>query len=184
MAYTKITVESGEVIESSWGNHIQTQYDEAVAYADGLDKNDIGLGNVLNEEQATKSAFDTHTGNGDIHFLKEDVTKSDVGLENVLNKEQLGATETAVNSSQLEGNTTEQVRSGTTKSDVGLGDVDNLSASDIRSGTTKFDVDLGNVLNKEQLGVDEKASDSALWDGYEIQKDGTDGTGIINFKTE
>jgi len=122
MAYTKITVESGEVIESSWGNHIQTQYDEAVSYADGLDKNDIGLGNVLNEEQATKSAFDTHTENSDIHFLKGDVTKSDV--------------------------------------------------------------DLGNVLNKEQLGVDEKASDSTLWDGYEVQKDGTDGTGIINFKTE
>lgn len=31
MAYTKQTVGPGDVITSSWGNHIQTQYDEALA---------------------------------------------------------------------------------------------------------------------------------------------------------
>src|SRR5690625_4986694 len=31
MAYTKIPVVSGDVISSAWGNHIQTQYDEAIA---------------------------------------------------------------------------------------------------------------------------------------------------------
>ncbi len=29
-----------------------------------------------------------------------------------------------------------------------------------------------------------KTLDSATWNDYEIQKNGTDGTGIINFKTE
>src|SRR5690606_31849698 len=34
MAYQKQTVVPGDVITSSWGNHIQTQYDEAVDYVD------------------------------------------------------------------------------------------------------------------------------------------------------
>ena len=59
------------------------------------------------------------------------------------------------------------------------GDYSNLRAR----ATTKDDVGLGNVLDKEQLGVNEKAADSELWDGYEVQKNGTDGNGIINFKT-
>ena len=33
MAYTKQTVGPGDVITSFWGNHIQTQYDEALADA-------------------------------------------------------------------------------------------------------------------------------------------------------
>ncbi len=44
-------------------------------------------------------------------------------------------------------------------------------------------VGLGNVLNKEQLGKDETAANSLKWNGYEIQVNGIDGVGIINFKT-
>jgi hypothetical protein len=34
MAYTKQTVSDGQTITADWGNHIQTQYDEAIAYTD------------------------------------------------------------------------------------------------------------------------------------------------------
>lgn len=34
MAFVKQTVTDGQIITAAWGNHIQTQYDEAIAYTD------------------------------------------------------------------------------------------------------------------------------------------------------
>ena len=47
-----------------------------------VEKDDIGLTNVLNEEQATKSDFDAHVGNQD---NPHSVDKTHVGLSNVDN---------------------------------------------------------------------------------------------------
>src|SRR5690625_4094341 len=41
MAYTKIPVVSGDVISSAWGNHIQTQYEEAAQDMVGMAKVDV-----------------------------------------------------------------------------------------------------------------------------------------------
>ena len=55
-----------------------------------LNKSDVGLGNVLNEKQATEVDFDAHTGDtGNPH----NVTASDVGLGNVRNVEQYSQSE-------------------------------------------------------------------------------------------
>lgn len=47
-----------------------------------IEKDDIGLTNVLNEEQATKSDFDAHVGN---QSNPHSVNKTHVGLSNVDN---------------------------------------------------------------------------------------------------
>lgn len=73
MAYQKIPVKSGDVISSNWGNHIQTQYDEAKADLDahladknnphGVTKAQVGLGNVQNYGIATKAQAEAGTAN-------------------------------------------------------------------------------------------------------------------------
>ncbi|NMB32689.1 MAG: hypothetical protein GX992_00390, partial [Clostridium sp.] len=62
-------------------------------------------------------------------------TKAQIGLGNVDNKKQLGATEQAVDSAKLEGNTLAQVRAGVTKANVGLANVDNVKQMPISGGT-------------------------------------------------
>lgn len=59
-------------------------------------KEDVELGNVDNVQQAAKTDFDNHVGDGTIHFAKGDVDKTDVGLSNVTNDAQVKRTEMGV----------------------------------------------------------------------------------------
>lgn len=73
MAYQKIPVQSGDVISSSWGNHVQTQYEEAKADLDNhannksnphsVTKAQVGLGNVQNYGVASQAQAEAGTAN-------------------------------------------------------------------------------------------------------------------------
>lgn len=67
MAYQKIPVQSGDVISSNWGNHIQTQYDEAKADLDAH------LADYTNPHRVTAAqigAIAAGTSNQDINKIK------------------------------------------------------------------------------------------------------------------
>jgi hypothetical protein len=88
-------------------------------------KAQVGLGDVDNAQQATKSEFDAHTGAANPH----NVTKADVGLGNVTNDQQ--ATKTA-----FDAHTANALNPHTvTKAQVGLGSVDNAKQMPIAGGT-------------------------------------------------
>lgn len=122
-----------------------------------INKSDVGLGSVKDEEQATKSEFNNHVADESVHFEKSDVSKADIGLGSVKDKEQLGKSETAKNSETLEGKSLEEVRSGVTQSDVGLSKVVNEEQA------TKSEFD--NHKNNKDAHTSEKEKES--WDGKE-----------------
>ena len=80
-------------------------------------KQQVGLGNVTNVEQASKQDFQHHLDN---HNNPHGVTKTQVGLGNVTNVEQ--ATKQEFNAHATNRNNPHNV----TKSQVGLGNVDNV----------------------------------------------------------
>lgn len=87
-------------------------------------KQQVGLGNVTNVEQASKVDFQNHLNN---HNNPHSVTKAQVGLGNVTNVEQ--ASKQEFNSHATNRNNPHNV----TKSQVGLGNVDNIRQASYES---------------------------------------------------
>lgn len=87
-------------------------------------KQQVGLGNVANVEQASKQDFNNHTTNRN---NPHSVTKAQVGLGNVTNVEQ--ATKQEFNAHTTNRNNPH----GVTKSQVGLGNVDNVRQASYES---------------------------------------------------
>lgn len=87
-------------------------------------KQQVGLGNVTNVEQASKQDFQHHLDN---HNNPHSVTKAQVGLGNVMNVEQ--ASKQEFNSHATNRNNPH----GVTKSQVGLGNVDNVRQASYES---------------------------------------------------
>lgn len=92
--------------------HIQNQNNPH-----GVTKQQVGLGNVTNVEQASKQDFNNHANNRN---NPHNVTKSQVGLGNVTNVEQASKRE-------FDAHTTNRKNPhNVTKEQVGLGNVDNV----------------------------------------------------------
>lgn len=60
LAYQKIPVQSGDVISSNWGNHIQTQYEEAKADLDNHANDDVR--HITAAERSNWNAKETPAG--------------------------------------------------------------------------------------------------------------------------
>ena len=99
--------------------HIQNQNNPH-----SVTKQQVGLGNVTNVEQASKVDFQNHLNN---HNNPHSVTKAQVGLGNVTNVEQ--ASKQEFNSHATNRNNPH----GVTKSQVGLGNVDNIRQASYES---------------------------------------------------
>lgn len=87
-------------------------------------KQQVGLGNVTNVEQASKSDFQHHLDN---HNNPHSVTKAQIGLENVTNVEQASKQEFDAHA------TNHNNPHNVTKSQVGLGNVDNIRQASYES---------------------------------------------------
>ena len=90
----------------------------------GVTKEQVGLGNVTNVEQASKQDFQHHLDN---HNNPHSVTKAQVGLGNVMNVEQASKQEFNVHA------TNRNNPHSVTKSQVGLGNVDNVRQASYES---------------------------------------------------
>ncbi len=99
--------------------HIQNQNNPH-----SVTKQQVGLGNVTNVEQASKQDFQHHLDN---HNNPHSVTKAQIGLENVTNVEQ--ASKQEFNAHATNRNNPHNV----TKSQVGLGNVDNVRQASYES---------------------------------------------------
>ena len=99
--------------------HIQNQNNPH-----NVTKQQVGLGNVTNVEQASKQDFQHHLDN---HNNPHSVTKAQVGLGNVTNVEQ--ASKQEFNAHATNHNNPHNV----TKSQVGLGNVDNIKQASYES---------------------------------------------------
>lgn len=99
--------------------HIQNQNNPH-----NVTKQQVGLGNVTNVEQASKQDFQHHLDN---HNNPHSVTKAQIGLENVTNVEQ--ASKQEFNAHATNHNNPHNV----TKSQVGLGNVDNVRQASYES---------------------------------------------------
>lgn len=99
--------------------HIQNQNNPH-----NVTKQQVGLGNVTNVEQASKQDFNNHTTNRN---NPHSVTKAQVGLGNVTNVEQ--ASKQEFNAHATNRNNPHSV----TKSQVGLGNVDNVRQASYES---------------------------------------------------
>ena len=99
--------------------HIQNQNNPH-----NVTKQQVGLGNVTNVEQASKQDFNNHAIN---HNNPHGVTKTQVGLGNVINVEQ--ASKQEFNAHATNRNNPHSV----TKSQVGLGNVDNIRQASYES---------------------------------------------------
>ena len=99
--------------------HIQNQNNPH-----NVTKQQVGLGNVTNVEQASKQDFNNHATN---HNNPHGVTKTQVGLGNVTNVEQ--ASKTDFDAHATNRNNPHNV----TKSQVGLGNVDNVRQASYES---------------------------------------------------
>ena len=102
--------------------HIQNQNNPH-----NVTKQQVGLGNVTNVEQASKQDFQHHLDN---HNNPHSVTKAQIGLENVTNVEQASKQEFNAHTTNL--NNPHNV----TKSQVGLGNVDNVRQASYESVET------------------------------------------------
>lgn len=99
--------------------HIQNQNNPH-----NVTKQQVGLGNVTNVEQASKQDFNNHATN---HNNPHSVTKAQIGLGNVTNVEQ--ASKQEFNAHATNRNNPHSV----TKSQVGLGNVDNIRQASYES---------------------------------------------------
>lgn len=99
--------------------HIQNQNNPH-----NVTKQQVGLGNVTNVEQASKSDFQHHLDN---HNNPHSVTKAQVGLGNVTNVEQASKQEFNAHA------TNRNNPHGVTKQQVGLGNVDNIRQASYES---------------------------------------------------
>lgn len=99
--------------------HIQNQNNPH-----NVTKQQVGLGNVTNVEQASKQDFNNHATN---HNNPHSVTKAQIGLENVTNVEQASKQEFDAHA------TNHNNPHNVTKSQVGLGNVDNVRQASYES---------------------------------------------------
>ena len=99
--------------------HIQNQNNPH-----SVTKQQVGLGNVTNVEQASKQDFNNHATN---HNNPHGVTKTQVGLGNVTNVEQASKQEFNAHA------TNRNNPHGVTKEQVGLGNVDNIRQASYES---------------------------------------------------
>ncbi|WP_047474189.1 pyocin knob domain-containing protein [Bacillus siamensis] len=153
-------------------------------------KEQVGLSNVLNEEQATKVAFDGHLEDKKNPHA---VTKSQVGLSNVDNIQQAAKTDFDAHDADLDRHITKDERSYWNGSDersksflaehandqsnphkvtaeqVGLGNVDNVKQA------TKNDFD--NHLNDTNVHISK--SDRDKWDATQLFKLTADDGNVI-----
>lgn len=105
--------------QADFTGHIQNQNNPH-----NVTKQQVGLGNVTNVEQASKQDFQHHLDN---HNNPHSVTKAQIGLENVTNVEQASKQEFNAHA------TNRNNPHGVTKSQVGLGNVDNVRQASYES---------------------------------------------------
>jgi len=94
-SFAGITFAVGDWLQATASGWFKVTNTDAVSSVNGktgavvLDKNDIGLGNVDNVQQATKTEFDTHVNDAVKHITATERTtwnaKTSVTVENVLN---------------------------------------------------------------------------------------------------
>lgn len=130
--------------------HIQNQNNPH-----NVTKQQVGLGNVTNVEQASKSDFQHHLDN---HNNPHSVTKAQVGLGNVTNVEQASKQEFNAHT------TNHNNPHGVTKSQVGLGNVTNVE----QASKTDFDAHTRDttkhITQQERTAWNSKADGRALTD--------------------
>ena len=121
----------------------------------GVTKQQVGLGNVINVEQASKQEFTAHTTNRN---NPHGVTKSQVGLGNVINVEQASKQEFTAHA------TNRNNPHGVTKSQVGLANVTNVE----QASKTDFDAHsrdtTKHITQQERTAWNGKADGRALTD--------------------
>ena len=165
---TGITVGATKVENSATNGNIKINGTEATVYSHpgtgtnphGTTKTDIGLGNVTNNEQATKVEFDAHTGNATVHITGPERTAWNA-------KETPGAAQTKATQALTDAKEYTDLHTAlvnnphaVTQAQVGLGSVENKSSSTIRSEITEANVTtaLGYTPLKSTL----KGADSGL----------------------
>ena len=120
-------------------------------------KQQVGLGNVMNVEQASKQDFQNHLNN---HNNPHSVTKAQVGLGNVTNVEQASKTDFDAHARDTTKHITQQERTSWNGKADGRALTDHTGNHNNPHGVTKTQVGLGNVVNVEQASKSEFNSHS------------------------
>lgn len=120
-------------------------------------KQQVGLGNVTNVEQASKQDFNNHATN---HNNPHGVTKTQVGLGNVTNVEQASKREFDAHARDTTKHITQQERTFWNGKADGRALTDHTGNRNNPHGVTKAQVGLGNVVNVEQASKSEFNSHS------------------------
>ena len=115
-------------------------------------KEQVGLGNVTNVEQASKQDFNNHATNRN---NPHGVTKEQVGLANVTNVEQASKTDFDAHSRDTTKHITQQERTAWNSKADGRALTDHTGNRSNPHGVTKAQVGLGNVVNVEQASKSE-----------------------------
>ena len=127
--------------------HIQNQNNPH-----NVTKQQVGLGNVTNVEQASKQDFNNHATN---HNNPHGVTKTQVGLGNVTNVEQASKTDFDAHARDTTKHITQQERTSWNSKADGRALTDHTGNHNNPHGVTKTQVGLGNVVNVEQASKSE-----------------------------
>lgn len=116
-------IQNGAVVTAERINHLETgldEHDKNTTNPHKVTKTQVGLGNVTNVEQASKTDLTSHASN---KTNPHGVTKSQVGLGNVSNVEQASKTE-------FDGHVADKTNPhSVTKAQVNLGNVDNYATA-------------------------------------------------------
>ena len=123
----------------------------------GVTKEQVGLGNVTNVEQASKVDFQAHSNNRN---NPHGVTKTQVGLGNVTNVEQASKADFDAHSRDTTKHITQQERTSWNSKADGRALTDHTGNRNNPHGVTKTQVGLGNVVNVEQASKSEFNSHS------------------------
>lgn len=123
----------------------------------GVTKEQVGLGNVTNVEQASKVDFQNHSNN---HNNPHGVTKTQVGLGNVTNVEQASKTDFDAHARDTAKHITQQERTSWNSKADGRALTDHTGNRNNPHGVTKAQVGLENVVNVEQASKSEFNSHS------------------------
>ena len=154
--------------------HIQNQNNPH-----SVTKQQVGLGNVTNVEQASKQDFNNHTTN---HNNPHSVTKAQVGLGNVMNVEQASKTDFDAHVRDTTKHITQQERNSWNSKADSRALTDHTGNHNNPHGVTKTQVGLGNVVNVEQASKSEFNShsqnstihvtsvDKNRWNGAQLTK--------------
>ena len=132
--------------------HIQNQNNPH-----NVTKQQVGLGNVTNVEQASKQDFNNHATN---HNNPHGVTKTQVGLGNVTNVEQASKTDFDAHARDTTKHVTQQERTSWNGKADSRALTDHAGNRNNPHGVTKTQVGLGNVINVEQASKSEFNSHS------------------------